>query len=298
MKSNLKLSALVAALMLSMPVANAKASGVVKFQGKELVTKNDVDARMKELNIDSMQGEQVYMQVLIQLAEEKLMAKQIENSGLKSDPEFQRMAKLNAEEFARIFYIQKEARKRITPQMRQEIYDHIKESVKGKKEVNPKLIVVKDENLAKEIKNRLSKEKFEELAKTYSIDPASKDNGGTIGRFMPEHAFPPELSAELSKLQEGKVSNPIKIKTPNGETVYMIVLIEKGQRRDMQVPPIDTPEVANEIEQILIRKMAGVVQADLVRQLEVFDQKGDKFPLVPEQANQPGIPLIGGGVKK
>ncbi|MBH1989603.1 MAG: peptidylprolyl isomerase [Alphaproteobacteria bacterium] len=298
MKKNIKISMLVAALMISIPSINA--SGIVKFQGKELVTKKDVDARMKELKIDSMQGDQVYMQVLIQLAEEKLMAKQISDSKMKSDPEFQRIAKANAEEFERQYYVQKEAKKRITPQMRQSVYDQIKASMQGKKEIKPRILVVEDEKKAAEVSASLKKgESFESLVQKHSIDP-SKENSqgaGLLDRFIPEEGFSVEDPKELSNLKEGVVSKPMKSMYQN-KLVYTFFLIEKGNRRDFQLPPIDTPDVAGHIEQIIMRNMVGVVQADLIRQLEVFDLKGNKFPLMPEQANpQGGIPLIGGGVK-
>ncbi|MDP3936481.1 MAG: peptidylprolyl isomerase, partial [Alphaproteobacteria bacterium] len=294
-----KLSMLVTAFMISMPSINA--SGVVKYQGKELVNKKDVDARMKELKIDSMQGEQVYMQVLIQLAGEKLMAKQISDSKMKSDPEFQRMAKASAEEFERQYFMQKEAKKRITSQMRQSIYDQIKASMQGKKEIKPRILVVEDEKIATEISACLKKgENFEALVKKYSIDP-SKDNtqgAGLLDRFIPEEGFSVEDQKELSNLKEDVVSKPIKSMYQN-KLVYTFFLIEKGNRRDFQLPSIDTPEVAGHIEQIIMRQMVGVVEADLMRQLEVYDLKGNKFPLVPEQTDpQGGIPLIGGGVKK
>ena len=138
MKTNIKLSALVSTLMISMPMANA--SGIVKFQGKELVTKKDVDARMKELKIDSMQGEQVYMQVLIQLAEEKLMAKQISDAKLTSDPEFQRMAKLNAEEFG---VPQKRKRVVIVGTLKKEKINQPKSLFSSTNENLPKPITVK-----------------------------------------------------------------------------------------------------------------------------------------------------------
>jgi parvulin-like peptidyl-prolyl isomerase len=285
MKKNIKVGLLLAALI-GMPSINA--SGVVKYQGKELVTKKDVEARMKELKIDSMQGEQVYMQVLIQLAEEKLMAKQISDSKMKAEPEFQ-------------YFMQREAKKRITSQMRQSVYDQIKASMQGKKEIKPRILIVEDEKKAAEVSESLKKgESFESLVKKHSLDP-SKDNtqgAGLLDRFMLEEGFPVEDPKELSNLKEGVASKPMKSMYQN-KLVYTFFLIEKGNRRDFQLPEIDTPEVAGHIEQIIMRQMVGVVQADLMRQLEVYDLKGNKFPLVPEQENpQGGIPLIGGGVKK
>jgi parvulin-like peptidyl-prolyl isomerase len=298
MKKNIKVGLLLAALI-GMPSINA--SGVVKYQGKELVTKKDVEARMKELKIDSMQGEQVYMQVLIQLAEEKLMAKQISDSKMKAEPEFQRMSKASAEEFERQYFMQREAKKRITSQMRQSVYDQIKASMQGKKEIKPRILIVEDEKKATEVSASLKKgESFESLVQKHSLDP-SKDNtqgAGLLDRFMLEEGFSVEDPKELSNLKEGVASKPMKSMYQN-KLVYTFFLIEKGNRRDFQLPEIDTPEVAGHIEQIIMRQMVGVVQADLMRQLEVYDLKGNKFPLVPEQENpQGGIPLIGGGVKK
>jgi parvulin-like peptidyl-prolyl isomerase len=298
MKKTLKAGLVFTALLLN--VSNVSATGVVKYQGKELVTKKDVDARIKELNLDSMKGDQLYMQILISLAEEKIMAKQIEVSKMESDPEFQRVAKLNSAEFKRNYYIQKEAKKRITQQMRQSVYDQMKAAMQGKKEIKPRLLVVEDETKANEVKAALKKgECFELLVKKYSIDP-SKDNSngaGLLDQYILEEGFSVEDSKKIADLKEGVVSDPMKTMFQN-KMVYTFFLIEKGNRRDFQMPAIDTPEVAGHIEQILMRQTAGMVQADLARQLEVYDLKGNKVPLVPEQENATGIPLIGGGVKK
>lgn len=295
MKKNLKINMLLSAFILS--VAPLNATGLVKYQGKELVTQKDVDAEIQKRNLGAMPREQVFMELLVQLAQEKLVAKRIAESKLESDPEFQRVAKLNAEEFKRAYYLQKEAQKRVTQPMRQAVYDQIKASVKGKKEVNPRIIVLTDEKMANDVYARLQKgEKFEALAKAHSIDP-SKEQGGLIGRFLLEEAFAPEVVAELPNIKEGVISKPIKASSPSG-TVHIIFLIDKGNRRDYQLPAIDTPEMAGQIEQMITRQMMGAVQADLARQLEVYDLKGNKIPLVPEQEPQGGIPLIGGGVKK
>lgn len=298
MKNTLKAGLIFTALLLN--VSNVSATGVAKYQGKEIVTKKDVDARIKELKLDAMKGDQLYMQILISLAEEKIIAMEIEDSKLESDPEFQRVAKLNSEEFKRNYYIQKEAKKRITQQMRQSVYDQMKAAMQGKKEIKPRLLVVEDETKAKKVKAALKKgECFESLVKKYSIDP-SKDNpngAGLLDQFIIEEGFSVEDPKKIVDLKEGVVSDPMKTMFQN-KLVYTFFLVEKGNRRDFQMPAIDAPEVVGHIEQMLMRQMAGMVQADLARQLEVYDLKGNKIPLVPEQENATGIPLIGGGIKK
>lgn len=297
MKNNLKLSALIMTFMIS-SVSITEAAGVAKYQGKDLVNQKDVDAKIAELKLSTLPREQVYTHILVQLAEERLVAKRIQESKMESDADFQRAAKLNAEEFKRRYYVQKEAQKRITPQMRQMVYEQLKVSVKDKKEVKPRVIVLTDEKTASDVYAKLQKGgNFAELAKVHSIDQTTREKGGIGDRFLPEDSFPPELIAEFSSCKEGVPSKPIKTNTPSG-TVYIITIIEKGNRRPLQIPAIDSPEVASQIEQIVLQQMMNVVQADLLRQLEVYDLKGNKVPLVPEQETQAGIPLIGGGVKK
>lgn len=298
MKKTLKAGLIFTALLLS--VSNISATGVAKYQGKEIVTKKDVEGRIKELKLDSMKGDQLYTQILISLAEEKIMAMQIKASKMESDPEFQRVAKLNAEEFKRNYYIQKEAKKRITQQMRQSVYDQMKAATQGKKEIKPRLLVVEDESKVNEVKAALKKgESFESLVKKYSVDP-SKDNPNGVGlldQFIMEEAFSVEDTKKIVDLKEGVVSEPMKTMIQT-KMVYTFFLIEKGNRRDFKMPAIDAPEVLGHIEQMLMRQTAGMVQADFARQLDVYDLNGNKVSLVPEQENATGIPLIGGGIKK
>jgi len=295
MKQSLKISMILMALMLTNTKTDA--SGVVKYQGKDLVTQKDVDAKIQELKLGATSREQVFTHLLVQLAQERLIELQIKNSKIEADSDFQKASKQNAEEFKRSYFLQKEASKRITPKMRQEVYEQIKTSLKGKKEIKPRIIILTDEKMANDVYARLQKgEKFEALARTHSIDP-SKETGGLIDRFLPEDAFAPEVIAELPNIKEGTPTKPIKSPSPSGN-VHIIFLIEKGNRRDVQVPPIDVPEIAGQIEQILLRQMMGLVQTDLLRSLEVYDLKGNKIPLAPENETQPGIPLIGGGVKQ
>lgn len=295
MKKSFKLKCLIVSLALG--VTAVAASGVVKHKGKELVGPKDVDARIKELNLKDAPRDQVFMPLLLQLAEDKLLNQKIKDSKMESDKKFQQAAEANAKEFKRNYYYQEEALKRITPKMRQSVYAQMQASVKGKKEVHPKIIVLTDEKIACDLHTRLLKgESFESLASEHSVDP-SKADGGKIGRFLPEEAFSPEVTKVLSEIKEGVPSKPIKSSSPNGD-VHIIVQVDKGMRRDRTLPPITSPEMKQQIDQIIARQMVGVVQTDLLRELEVYDLKGNKIPLVQDNKSpQEGIPLIGGGMK-
>lgn len=70
-------------------------------------------------------------------------------------------------------------------------------------------ILVKTEEEAKKVKERLANgEKFETLAKELSKDSTGK-NGGSLGSQKPS-TFVPEFAEAIKKLGEGQVSDPVK----------------------------------------------------------------------------------------
>ncbi|KYD19185.1 peptidylprolyl isomerase [Caldibacillus debilis] len=78
------------------------------------------------------------------------------------------------------------------------------------KTVTARHILVKDEKTAKEVLEKLKGgEKFEDLAKKYSTDTATKDKGGDLGELNPdelERAF----AVAAFQLNENQISEPVK----------------------------------------------------------------------------------------
>ncbi|KKI90794.1 peptidylprolyl isomerase [Bacillus sp. SA1-12] len=82
------------------------------------------------------------------------------------------------------------------------------DTLKGK--VKASHILVEDEAKAKEVKDKLAKgDKFEDLAKEYSTDTGSAQNGGELGWFG-KGQMVKEFEDAAFKLKEGQVSEPIK----------------------------------------------------------------------------------------
>lgn len=66
-------------------------------------------------------------------------------------------------------------------------------------------ILVSDENQAKDIIAKLGKgASFAALAKQYSMDPGSKNNGGDLGDWFPATSMVPEFGAALASLKKGE----------------------------------------------------------------------------------------------
>ncbi|OLR26990.1 peptidylprolyl isomerase, partial [Bacillus cereus] len=84
----------------------------------------------------------------------------------------------------------------------------LKENYKPRLKVSH--ILVKDENTAKEIKEKLNNgEDFATLAKQYSEDPGSKEKGGELPEFGPGE-MDSKFEEAAYKLEVGQVSDPVK----------------------------------------------------------------------------------------
>ncbi|MDQ0214751.1 foldase protein PrsA [Oikeobacillus pervagus] len=91
-----------------------------------------------------------------------------------------------------------------------ELKDYYK---KWQPEIKVRHILVEDEAKANEVKQKLDKgEKFEDLAKKYSSDQGSAQNGGELGWVNNEgrKQFVPEFTKALETLKKGEISEPIK----------------------------------------------------------------------------------------
>lgn len=103
-------------------------------------------------------------------------------------------------------------------------------------------ILVKDENLAKELKEKLNNgEDFAVLAKQYSEDSGTKEKGGELVEFGPGQ-MDPKFEESAYKLEVGQISDPIK----SSFGYHIIKLIEKKELK-----PFDQEKdnIRNELEQ-------------------------------------------------
>lgn len=176
-------------------------------------------------------------QVLEKLITEELITQEAKKMGLKIDNEqIDEMYKgfseqLEKDEELKKFYEEKNIDEEfVKKQMRMELYvnefrnrvfveaglddeEKLNELVKNyPTEVKVRHILVKDEKLANELLERIKAgEDFAELAKQYSEDPGSKENGGDLGYFS-KGVMVPEFEDAAFSLKVGEVSEPVKTK--------------------------------------------------------------------------------------
>lgn len=141
-------------------------------------------------------------------------------SGFKNEKDFKENLKLSLlQEKAAIKDI------KVTDKEVKDYYDK-----EYKPEIKARHILVADEKTAKEVKAKLAAgEKFEDLAKTYSIDPGSKEKGGDLGWFGPGKMVP-EFETAAYALEKGQISEPVK--TQNG--FHIIEVTDKKEKKSFE----------------------------------------------------------------
>ncbi|EJS68152.1 foldase prsA 3 [Bacillus cereus BAG2X1-1] len=129
-----------------------------------------------------------------------------------------------------------------------------------KPEIKVSHILVKDEKTAKEVKEKVNNgEDFAALAKQYSEDTGSKEQGGEIAGFAPGQTVK-EFEEAAYKLDAGQVSEPVK-------TSYGYHIIKVTDKKELK--PFDEVkgEIRKDLEQQRLQDTTGKWKQQIVTDL-------------------------------
>ncbi|MDU5081578.1 peptidylprolyl isomerase [uncultured Tissierella sp.] len=131
-------------------------------------------------------------------------------------------------------------------------FEQNKTSFDQKEEVRARHILVKTEDQAKEIKEKISAgEDFAQLAKEHSTDEMTKESGGDLG-FFGKGKMVKEFEEEAFGLRIGEISNPVK-------TDYGYHIIKVEEKKEAKEATLE--EHKDEIKDILVEaKLPEVYQ--------------------------------------
>ena len=103
-----------------------------------------------------------------------------------------------------------------------------------KPNITARHILVEDEATAKEVKQKLDEgADFAELAKEYSTDTASAENGGDLGSIAQDANMVPEFLEAAFALEVGQISDPVQ--SEYGYHIIEVTAIdEKPSYEDMK----------------------------------------------------------------
>ncbi|MCL4536813.1 MAG: peptidylprolyl isomerase [Nitrospirae bacterium] len=193
-----------------------KGGYVAKIDGTVL-TQEDVQAEMNTLPgmaKDFFQGPEGTARFVDELVKKELLYLEAKNKGLDKNKEFQK----KVEEFKKITLInqilEKEIEKaaKVTDKDVKDYYDKHKDDFVVNNQVRLSHIVVKTEDDARKVYERLKKgEDFAKIASEVSLDKTSAKSGGDLGNFK-RGEMKPELEDVAFRLKKGEISMPIRLK--------------------------------------------------------------------------------------
>ncbi len=177
----------------------------------------------------------------------KIITKDVLDSKIKSSTDFNKKIDEIKEQVAQQMFLEKMITQKVTPEDLKKEYEKLKSELTGKEEFKAAHILVKEESTAKTIKAKLAKgSKFEDLAKEYSIDEATKNNGGDVGYFA-QGQFVPEFENKVLSMKKGEISEPLK-------TQFGWHIIKYEQSRPRAIPTYEEakPQLQNKLAKDVI----------------------------------------------
>lgn len=252
--------AFAVALLFSAPIALAQDKIVAKVNGKTL-TENDLKYAEAEIGADiGNLPELTRRRVLIEyLIENQLFAEAAETQKLGTGAAFDERLQYWRRRALRETFFDTSVKASVTEAEARQLYDTQVAAItqaKPEDEVKASHILVKDEAKAKEIAAALKpgdEKAFAEAAKANSLDPGSKEDGGSLG-FFGRGQMVPQFEEAAFKLKAGEVSAPI-------QTQFGWHIIKVDERRAKPAPKI--PEFAEIKERVMASLMHKKAQEAL-----------------------------------
>lgn len=216
MKTRVASLALALALAGTLPAAFplpafAEDKVVATINGKP-VTDADLAVADGEIGQDmgSMPDEQKKMSLVEFLIDNQLFAEAAEQNKLAEGPAFESRLAYLKRRALRELYFEKVIKGAVSDADARKLYDDQVKLLKPEEEAQARHILVDNEDLAKQIKDKLKNGgDFAALAKEHSKDPGSKDNGGDLGYFT-KGQMVPQFEEAVFSMNKGDVSEPIK----------------------------------------------------------------------------------------
>ena len=269
--------ALLLVTVLAQPLA-AKAQEAPAGEDKVVAIVNGHEIKVSEVQMamDDIIGQLPdlppklrYPYVVEYLVERHMMAQAAVKVGIADTDEYKRRLALYQAKALRDAYFFQKIRPLVTEEDIKKSYDEEAAKVAETERIRARHILVGSEKEATEIIAKLQAgEKFEDLAKQYSLD-GSKDYGGDLGYFTAPEMVP-EFSKAAFALQAGGISAPVK-------TDYGWHIIKVEDRKMGAAQPYDQVKVA--IRNVLMRKKVTEVLEQIRKEskIEVLDPDLKKY---------------------
>lgn len=254
--AGLSLALTIAFMGFGAPPSQAQQEKVVaKVNGRD-ITEADVRFAEAEIGNDlgSIPPEQRRRVLVEYLIENALFAEAGEGEKLGAGAAFDERMKYWQRRALRDAYFDRLVKGAVSEADARKLYDAQVSAAKPQEEVRARHILVDSEAKAKEISAKLgSGGDFAQLAKEFSKDPGSKDEGGDLGYFSLGQMVP-QFEEAAFKLKKGDVSEPVQ-----SQFGWHIIKLE--DRRQRGAPEFDT--IKDRIVASLVHRKAQEVAQSL-----------------------------------
>ena len=221
-------------LVIALPVANAKEPRqvIVATVDNHFITAQDVLNATNRLpkKIKEKPLSEIYPNIVNELINQHLITKQAYKDKLDQQKEIVEILKKNKDEIMAKYWLNSFLTKNTSEEKIQNFYAKYLENFKTFKEFNASHILVKEEDEALQIIEKLKiKSEFSELAKSYSIGP-SKENGGSLGWFR---------SGQIAEMKTGEGKTLVAtlacyLNALEGKGVHVVTVNDYLARRDSE----------------------------------------------------------------
>src|SRR5208283_439442 len=204
-------------LLLSCTKGGGQKGDYVAKIGDTTITTVDVQKEMESLPPmakDFFQGPEGISRFVDELVKKELLYLEAKKRGLDKSDDFQR----KVEDFKKFTLINQllekeiESASKVTDKEIKDYYDAHKDDFMVNNQVRISHIIVKTEEDAKKVLERLQKgEDFAKIASEVSLDKASAKTGGDLGYFK-KGEMNPELENVAFRLKKGQISQPMPSK--------------------------------------------------------------------------------------
>lgn len=269
------LLALAAVAVAPAPAVLAQEKVVATVDGKAIT---EADLRLAEFEIGSDLGNlppETRRRVLVEyMIENQLFADAAERDKLSSGQNYEERLAYWRRRALRDTYFDKAVKGEVGEGLAKTFYDDQVKGMKPEEEVQARHILVETEDKAKEIADKLAMGgDFAALAKEFSKDPGSKDDGGMLG-FFGRGQMVPQFEEAAFKLEKGQISAPVK-------SQFGFHVIKLEDRRQKKLPSFD--EVKDRILNSMIQRRAQEVAQGLRTKAKVEYLDPEIKKMVEEQ---------------
>jgi peptidyl-prolyl cis-trans isomerase C len=226
--------------------------------GNVVITQADYDrefAALPDYAQQMFKGNEGRENFLNEIIKKEILYQEALKRGLEKTPEF----KQKVEDFKKLTLISEligqevMSKAKVSDQEVKDFYDKHKEDFTTTSQIRASHILVKTEDEANKVLERLKKgEKFETLARELSLDKASAKHGGDVG-FFGRGQMVPEFERAAAGLKVGEVSGPVK-------TQFGYHIIKVTGRKTGPVLEFDR------VKEVIAQKLGGE------KQKEAFDK--------------------------